>query len=67
MGGRYLYLRDNASGKYWSPTWMPTRIKLDEYECRQGQGYTVITSRLNGIKFSARYFVPLERASRSGR
>ena len=34
MGGRYLYLRDNASGKYWSPSWMPTRLKLDEYECR---------------------------------
>ncbi len=59
MGGRYLYLRDNASGKYWSPSWMPTRLKLDEYECRHGQGYTIITSRLNGIKFSARYFVPM--------
>ncbi|HET9910514.1 MAG TPA: glycosyl transferase, partial [Anaerolineales bacterium] len=64
MGGRYLYLRDNSvragsSRPYWSPTWMPTRDKLDEYECRQGQGYTVITSKLNGIKFSARYFVPL--------
>jgi cellobiose phosphorylase len=59
MGGRYLYLRDNASSKYWSPTWMPTRVQLDEYECRHGQGYTIITSRLNGIKFSARYFVPL--------
>jgi cellobiose phosphorylase len=59
MGGRYLYLRDNATGKYWSPSWMPTRAKLDEYECRHGQGYTIITSKLNGIKFSARYFVPL--------
>ncbi|MGB8983909.1 MAG: glycosyl transferase [Anaerolineales bacterium] len=59
MGGRYLYLRDNASGRYWSPTWMPTRVKLDEYECRHGQGYTIITSKLNGIEFSARYFVPL--------
>ncbi|MBI3161557.1 MAG: glycosyl transferase [Chloroflexi bacterium] len=59
MGGRYLYLRDNNSGKYWSPSWMPTRVKLDEYECRHGQGYTIITSKLNGIKSSARYFVPL--------
>jgi len=59
MGGRYLYLRDNKSGKYWSPSWMPTRTKLDEYECRHGQGYTTITSKLNGIKSSARYFVPL--------
>lgn len=59
MGGRYLYLRDNATGTYWSPSWMPTRVQLDEYECRYGQGYTVITSRLNGIKSSTRYFVPL--------
>jgi cellobiose phosphorylase len=59
MGGRYLYLRDNHTGQYWSPTWMPTRDKLDEYACRHGLGYTVITSKLNGINSSARYFVPL--------
>jgi cellobiose phosphorylase len=59
MGGRYLYLRDNNKGKYWSPSWMPTRTKLDEYECRHGQGYTIITSKFNGIKSSTRYFVPL--------
>lgn len=59
MGGRYLYIRDNRTGKYWSPTWMPTRGTLDEYECRHGQGYTVIQSTLNGIQFHARYFVPL--------
>jgi cellobiose phosphorylase len=59
MGGRYLYLRDNTTGKYWSSSWMPTRVQLDEYECRHGQGYTIITSRFNGIKSSTRYFVPL--------
>ncbi len=59
MGGRYFYIRDNATGKYWSPSWMPTRHGLDEYECRHGQGYTLITSKLNGVKTSARYFVPL--------
>jgi cellobiose phosphorylase len=59
IGGRYLYLRDNTSGSYWSPTWMPTRVKLDEYECHHGQGYTIITSKLNGIRTSTRYFVPL--------
>jgi len=59
MGGRYLYLRDNATGKYWSPSWMPTRVKLDEYECRHGMGYTVIRSKLNEIETSTRYFVPL--------
>ena len=59
MGGRYLYIREASTAKYWSPSWMPTRVELDEYECRHGQGYTVITSKRNGIKSSARYFVPL--------
>jgi cellobiose phosphorylase len=59
VGGRYLYLRDNRNGAYWSPSWMPTRTKLDEYECRHGQGYTIITSKFNGIRSSTRYFVPL--------
>ena len=59
MGGRYLYLRDNRTEKFWSPSWMPTRVKLDKYECRHGQGYTIITSKLDGIRSSTRYFVPL--------
>ena len=59
MGGRYLYLRDNESGKYWSSSWMPTRLRLEGYECRHGQGYTIITSQFNGIRSSTRYFVPL--------
>ncbi len=61
MGGRYLYLRDNAASQplYWSPSWMPTRKPLDEYECRQGQGYTLIKSLAHGIESQTRYFVPL--------
>ena len=63
MGGRYLYLRDdvvNPTGTvFWSPSWMPTRVPLDEYECRHGLGYTVISSRKNGIEATTRYFVPL--------
>ena len=27
--GRYLYLRDNTNGEYWSPTWQPVRKKLE--------------------------------------
>ena len=63
MGGRYIYLRDEDPGPgepvFWSPTWMPTRVPLDSYECRHGMGYTVISSQLNGIEASTRYFVPL--------
>ncbi len=59
MGGRYLYLRDKKDGGFWSPTWMPTRSKLDAYECRHGLGYTKISSTKNGITAKQLYFVPL--------
>ncbi|MEO8613010.1 MAG: glycosyl hydrolase family 65 protein, partial [Chloroflexota bacterium] len=57
-GGRYLYLRDQASGHYWSPSWQPTRRSLDSYTCRHGLGYTTISSTYQGIDSSTRYFVP---------
>jgi len=58
-GGRYLYLRDNQSGAFWSPTWQPTRQPLDDYTCRHGLGYTTIASTYMGITAQVRYFVPL--------
>ena len=58
-GGRYIYLRDDDSGEFWSPTWQPTRHDLEDYFCRHGLGYTVIGSTYAGIKAQCRYFVPL--------
>ena len=59
MGGRYIYLRDNADGKFWSPSWMPVRNPLDEYACRHGMGYTIIQSVSRKIEAQTLYFVPL--------
>ena len=62
QSGRYIYLRDNAVGDYWSPTWQPTtQIKLDHYCCRHGMGYTIIQSRHRGIEAKIRYFVPINQ------
>jgi cellobiose phosphorylase len=58
-GGRYVYLRDNTSDDYWSPTWQPTRRDLQEYACRHGIGYTTISSRYQDITANIRYFVPM--------
>jgi len=58
-GGRYVYLRDDESGQFWSPTWQPTRLELDEYTCRHGMGYTTIHSTFHGIEAEIRYFVPM--------
>jgi cellobiose phosphorylase len=60
FGGRYIYLRDDATGEFWSPSWQPTQHKLEEYSCRHGMGYTVIGSKYRGIAASTRYFVPLD-------
>ena len=30
--GRYFYLRDNASGDYWSASWQPVGKPLDSYQ-----------------------------------
>jgi cellobiose phosphorylase len=58
-GGRYLYLRDDDGGDFWSPTWQPTRRPLENYTCRHGLGYTVITSTYTQIETQVRYFIPL--------
>ena len=59
MGGRYIYLRNQASGAFWSPGWQPTRTTHERYTCRHGLGYTTIESLHQGIEARTRYFVPL--------
>ncbi|NWG13172.1 MAG: glycosyl transferase [Acidobacteria bacterium] len=59
LGGRYIYLRDQDTGVFWSPTWQPTRRDLDDYTCSHGLGYTVIRSRKLSIAAEVRYFIPL--------
>lgn len=58
-GGRYIYLRDDATGAYWSPSWQPTRTELEDYTCRHGMGYTVIGSKAHGVRAETLYFVPV--------
>jgi cellobiose phosphorylase len=58
-GGRYIYLRDDTTGEFWSPSWQPTRTRLEDYTCRHGLGYTIIGSTYKGIAAETRYFVPL--------
>jgi cellobiose phosphorylase len=60
FGGRYLYIRDDVSGEFWSSAWQPTRRKLETYCCRHGMGYTTISSQYAGIAAGTRYFVPLD-------
>jgi len=59
--GRYIYLRDQESGDFWSASWKPVAKPLDAYEttCRFGMGYAAFESLYAGIRSVARYYVPL--------
>ncbi|MBI5699346.1 glycosyl transferase [Candidatus Saganbacteria bacterium] len=65
QGGRYLYIRDDETGEFFSPSWAPTygsqnsKGKIQKYECRHGMGYTTISSEHMGISAKITYFVPL--------
>ncbi len=59
--GRYVMVKDAATGRYWSLSWAPTiDLEYDFYECRHGQGYTKITTEINGIRGEITYFVPTD-------
>lgn len=60
--GRYLYVRDEDDGTYWSPTWRPARAPVDDFHCRHGLGYTVIGSTYREIEVEALYFIPSDSA-----
>ncbi len=56
--GRYVYIRDAATGEYWNPGFQPSAKKLDSYSCRHGMGYTVLEGEYKGVAASVTYFVP---------
>ena len=58
-GGRYIYLRDNESGEFWSPSWQPTRTDLDSTPAATAWAYTDHRFDLSGIQAETLYFVPL--------
>ena len=59
--GRYVYLRDDETGDYWSASWRPVEKPLDQYKTitRHGTSYTEIESEYAGIKSAVLYYVPM--------
>lgn len=58
--GRYIYIRDDKDGDYWSLTWQPVMKNPTFYECHHGPGYTRIISECKKIYGEVLYFVPQE-------
>ena len=61
--GRYIYLRDDENGDYWSASWQPVGKDLNEYksEVHHGTAYTKMFAEYAGIKSEAMYYVPLNK------
>ena len=59
--GRYIYLRDQDTGDFWSASWRPVEKPLRDFETttRHGTAYTEIESEYEGILSKALYYVPL--------
>lgn len=60
LPGRYIYIRDNSDGDYWSASWQPVGKPLDKYKsvCRHGTAYTVISAEYREIASEVTYYVP---------
>ena len=54
-----LYLRDEESGEFWTPTALPIR-EASAYRARHGQGYTVYEHHSHGIHQELTVFVPTD-------
>jgi cyclic beta-1,2-glucan synthetase len=57
--GEVIYLRDEETGKVWTPTPLPIR-EPQNYLIRHGQGYTVFEHASHGLLQELLLFVPLD-------
>lgn len=54
-----IYIRDEETGKFWTPTALPVR-ELDAYRARHGAGYTVFEHNSHAIRQELVVFVPAD-------
>lgn len=55
--GKWVYLRDEADGAFWSATYQPTAHDPARYEVRHGLGYSVFSQTHRGIESTMTVFV----------
>src|SRR6187431_170555 len=75
--GRFLYLRDDADGDFWSASWQPVGKPLRGRDgdavtsdgrptqastVRHGLGYSIFESEYRGIRSEATFFIPKDQA-----
>ncbi len=59
QGGRCYYIKDGDT--IWSPSFLPAKTRLDEYQCRHGLGYSSFHGAKNQISVDMTFLVPLNK------
>ncbi len=60
--GKFVYLRDEESGRWWTANGYPPAGKLDHWQCHVGLGYNRIVAEHKGIGSEILYFTPMPDA-----
>ncbi|MDO8548774.1 MAG: glycosyl transferase family 36, partial [Ignavibacteria bacterium] len=60
--GKYFYIKNNETNEVWSPTWMPAKTELTDFECRFGFGYAQFFSEYKNVKINLTVFIPLNES-----
>lgn len=55
--GKYYYIRDRESGRFWSAGWKPVMAQYSLYEVVHGMGYTIYRHRVEDIYSEMKVFV----------
>jgi len=56
--GKFLYLRDDDSGTFWSASWKPVMASYEHYEVHHAVGSTTFLQRAHGIETRWTLVVP---------
>jgi N,N'-diacetylchitobiose phosphorylase len=59
--GRYVYVRDDETGEFWSISWQPVAKDLNKakYKCAHGLSYSRFECEYKGISATETVFIPL--------
>lgn len=64
--GKFVYLRDEESGEWWTGNGYPPVKKLDEWKCEIGLGYNRIHAKHQGIGSEITFFTPMPDPHETG-
>ena len=56
---RYLYIRNDGTGRCWNPGFGPLAEDVDDFCCEHAPGYTKIGSSVDGIRSEWMFVVPV--------